>query len=83
MIRYMNEEGALPHEWEINFGAKFYMVPQDMYTELMWGYSAAISFVDYQRGRVLDVLDELDLWKNLTIVLTADHGHHNGEKGMW
>ena len=51
--------------------------------QLMWGYSAAVTFLDAQLGRVLDVLDELSLWDNLTVVLTADHGMHNGEKGLW
>ena len=79
----MNEEGALPAEWEARLGQVDHGTPQDMYTEMMWGYSAAVSFVDYQLGRVLDLLDELNLWKNLTIVLTSDHGMHNGEKGIW
>ena len=63
--------------------ALFPIFPQDMYTELMWGYRAAVTFLDAQLGRILDVLDELDIWKNTTIVLTSDHGMHNGEKGMW
>jgi iduronate 2-sulfatase len=58
------------------------IVPE-MHNELMMGYSAAVSFVDAQLGRILDVIDELELWNNLTVVLTADHGMHNGEKGMW
>ena len=79
----MNEEGALPATRELDLEKIEIVPPQDMYTEMMWGYSAAISFVDYQLGRVLDLLDELDLWKNITIVLTADHGMHNGEKNLW
>lgn len=47
------------------------------------GYAAMVTFVDKQVGRILDVVDELDMWKNLTIILTADHGMHNGEKGIW
>jgi hypothetical protein len=39
--------------------------------------------VDTQLGRLLDAIDELQLWNNLTIILTADHGMHNGEKGIW
>jgi iduronate 2-sulfatase len=49
----------------------------------MMGYCAGVSFVDKQVGKILDVLDQLDLWKNTTVVLTADHGMHNGEKGIW
>ena len=54
-----------------------------MYTEMMWGYAASVSFLDTQLGRILDALDEFDLWENTTIVLTSDHGMHNGEKGIW
>lgn len=60
-----------------------YMIPQDMQSELKCGYAAAITFLDTQLGRILDEIDSLQLWDNLTIVLTADHGIHNGEKGMW
>ena len=33
-----------------------------------------VSWVDSQVGRLLDVLDELDLWNDVTVVLTSDHG---------
>ena len=45
-----------------------------MYVESMRGYAAAISYVDEQLGKVLDTLDELNLWNNVTVVLTSDHG---------
>ena len=86
-FRYMNEEGE--KRWkdqlhlrlpDLNLTRAF---PGRMHKELLWGYSAAITFVDTQLGRVLDAVDELRLWNNLTIVLTADHGMHNGEKGIW
>lgn len=57
--------------------------PSKMYHELMWGYAASITFVDKQFGRLLDAIDELGLWDNVTLVLTSDHGMHNGEKGIW
>lgn len=49
--------------------------PAEVYKENMWGYSASISFLDDQIGRLLDTLDELQLWDNITVVLTADHGN--------
>ena len=49
----------------------------------MWGYAAAITFLDTQIGRLLDVMDEMNMWQNTTIILTSDHGIHNGEKGIW
>ena len=54
-----------------------------VHRELTQGYAAAVSFVDAQLGRILDAVEELHLWKNLTIVVTSDHGALLGEKGIW
>jgi len=82
-FEYMNEEGAKRASKMIPIGDINHAFTEDMHNELMLGYCGAISFVDTQVGRILDVVDELKLWNNLTIVLTADHGMHNGEKGIW
>jgi iduronate 2-sulfatase len=82
--RYLNNEGnarwnetvATPSDISRTF-------PRRMHEELMWSYSASITFLDAQIGRVLDAIEELNLWNNVTIVLTSDHGMHNGEKGIW
>ena len=34
---------------------------KQMYTEMMQGYSAAVSFVDEQLGRVLDAIDKMQV----------------------
>ena len=80
---FMNDEGA-------QMATKFFRlmdvnatVPLTAHQELMWAYAAMITMVDKQLGRVLDAIDQLELWGNLTVVLTADHGMHNGEKGIW
>jgi arylsulfatase A-like enzyme len=52
--------------------------PSEAHVQLVQGYAAAVSFVDAQVGRLLDVVDELQLWDRLTVVLTSDHGMHNG-----
>ena len=84
-FRYMNNEGMLPADRIEGLTDRKHSqgIPEDMHIELMWGYSAAITFVDAQLGRILDTLDELSLWNNLTVILTSDHGMHNGEKGIW
>jgi iduronate 2-sulfatase len=47
-------------------------------------FYACISFVDAQVGRVMQSLDDLDLWKNTVVVFYSDHGYHLGEHGgMW
>lgn len=81
---YMHMEGSEAAIKRVDIGQ--YVdepTPPKMYDELMIGYAAAITFLDAQLGRLLDVIDELELWSNLTIVLTSDHGMHNGEKGIW
>ena len=49
----------------------------------MRGYCAGVTFLDTQLGRLLDEMDRLQLWDTTTVVLSSDHGTHNGEKGMW
>ena len=82
-FRYMREEGAMFHNCTYDLRYINNTIPLTVHQEMMWGYAALITFVDKQLGRVLDAVDQLELWGNLTVVLTADHGMHNGEKGIW
>jgi arylsulfatase A-like enzyme len=42
-------------------------------------YAGAVSYVDYQVGRLLDGLRERGIYDNALIVLTSDHGETMGE----
>jgi arylsulfatase A-like enzyme len=46
-------------------------------------YGAKLSMIDHWLGRVLDMIDEKDLWKDTMVVLCTDHGHYLGEKDIW
>ena len=46
-------------------------------------YLAAISFSDWNLGRVVAELDRLGLRENTILVFVADHGYQLGEKGKW
>jgi arylsulfatase A-like enzyme len=46
-------------------------------------YWAALTWVDYNVGRVIGELDRLGLRNNTVIVFWGDHGYHLGEKGRW
>jgi arylsulfatase A-like enzyme len=77
-FQFMNEDGGKKSEDWTHIGRVDQAFTQRQHTELSWGYAAAVTFLDAQIGRLMDVIDALDLWHNLTIVLTSDHGMHNG-----
>jgi iduronate 2-sulfatase len=82
-FKYMREDGALRYNKSLHVGDINMVLPSSMHDELMMGYAAGISFVDSLLGKLLDFMDAHGLWRNTTVVLTADHGMHNGEKGIW
>ena len=51
--------------------------------EVLAAYYASVAYMDYQVGRILAALDELDLRKNTIVVFTSDHGYHLGEHDFW
>ena len=46
-------------------------------------YYAAISYIDNQVGKILDVLEEEGLSENTIIVVWGDHGWHLGDFRVW
>jgi arylsulfatase A-like enzyme len=57
----------------------------DMWTVFNDYYLNAIADVDRSLQKIVDVMDEMDLWRDTAIVFTADHGEmagaHGGLKG--
>jgi len=47
------------------------------------GYYAAISYVDWQIGKVLRALRDSGLEERTTVLVCADHGEMLGERGLW
>ncbi len=58
-------------------------VSDDTARNLIHGYYASTSFVDYEIGRLLKALDDFDLRDNTIIILWGDHGWQLGEHAMW
>ncbi len=46
-------------------------------------YAALVSMCDYSLGRVLDAMDEHNLWDDTMLILTTDHGFQLGENDWW
>jgi arylsulfatase A-like enzyme len=51
--------------------------------ELLHGHYAAISYIDALIGRILEALSTRGLYEDTLVVLTSDHGFHDGEHGYW
>ncbi len=79
-FRFMNQEGSLPSIKSHYIADINQPFTESIHDELMMSYCGAVTFTDRLLGDLLDVIDELRLWDNITLVLTADHGMHNAEK---
>ena len=46
-------------------------------------YGAKLSMIDHWFGKILDELDEQNLWDTTAVMVTTDHGHYLGEDDVW
>lgn len=46
-------------------------------------YKALVSMCDYHLGKLLDKMDEYDLWKDTLLIVGTDHGFLLGEHAWW
>lgn len=46
-------------------------------------YGGKLTMIDAWLGRMLDALDENNLWDDTLVILCTDHGHYLGEKDIW
>ncbi|MFM9269649.1 sulfatase [Halomonas elongata] len=44
-------------------------------------YKGNASMVDHWFGKLMEKLDELELWNDTVVIFTTDHGHDLGERG--
>ena len=57
--------------------------PEEIVEYMRAHYAAMISMCDQNLGRVLDAMDEHDLWKDTMLIVCTDHGYMLGEHGWW
>ena len=46
-------------------------------------YASLLSMCDRNLGRVIDFMDEHDMWKDTMLIVNTDHGFMLGEKDWW
>jgi iduronate 2-sulfatase len=66
-----------------DYGKAFAKFTDQEWRELFRAYCAGTSFMDAQLGRVLDVLDQKQLWDKTIVIFVGDHGYHTGERHWW
>lgn len=57
--------------------------PPEMVEHARMEYAALLSMCDLYLGKVLDLMDELDLWKDTLLIVCTDHGFLLGEHDWW
>lgn len=55
----------------------------DMIEHCRKRYASLVSMCDHSLGRVLDAMDQRDLWKDTMLIVTTDHGFLLGEHDWW
>lgn len=58
-------------------------LPPKIASNLRRGYYAAVSYVDFELGRIMDKLDSSQFAHNTLVAMHGDHGYHLGELGLW
>ena len=56
---------------------------KDFERELIHGYYACVTFIDFQIGKILNQLKQKGLMHNTIIVVWGDHGYHFGDHRLW
>jgi arylsulfatase A-like enzyme len=56
--------------------------PEDV-AHMRYEYAALLSMCDHYLGKVLDLMDRLDLWKDTMLIVNTDHGFLLGEHEQW
>ena len=76
-----------PHEYD---GPHFDWPPYRQVEEtpeqvdhMRYQYAALLSMCDAYLGKVLDLMDELDLWQDTMLIVNTDHGFLLGEHDWW
>ena len=50
---------------------------------MRYQYAALVSMCDHYLGKVLDIMDKYNLWKDTLLIVNTDHGYILGEHGWW
>lgn len=78
--RYPDDHAGPEFDWP---GYQKVTEPADQVEHARRRYAALVSMCDHSLGRVLDVMDEHDMWDDTLLIVNTDHGFLLGEHGWW
>lgn len=78
-LRAYIEEGR---DYKTDFNNQL-ILDEEFQRELIHGYYACVSFIDFQIGKIVNSLTEKGLMNNTIIVIWGDHGYHLGDHRLW
>ncbi|MFF7656675.1 sulfatase [Streptomyces sp. NPDC007983] len=78
--RYPDDHAGPEFDWP---GYQKVTEPTDQVEHARRRYAALVSMCDHSLGRVLDVMDEHDMWDDTLLIVNTDHGFLLGEHGWW
>jgi len=56
-------------------------ISKEQFNSFRARYAAKVVLTDRWLGKVLETMEQLDLWKNTLLIFTTDHGTFNGDHG--
>lgn len=59
------------------------VLDDDFQRDLIHGYYACVSFIDFQIGKIINKLKTEGLMDNTIIIVWGDHGFHLGDHSLW
>ncbi|MFE5321634.1 sulfatase [Paenibacillus sp. NPDC056579] len=77
---YPHDYDGKPFDWP-PYGAV--SQTKEEIAHLRFEYAALLSMCDAYLGKILDTMDELDLWKDTMLIVNTDHGFLLGEHDQW
>src|SRR3954454_3877162 len=78
--RYPDDHAGPEFDWP---GYQKVTEPTDQVEHARHRSAALVSMCDHSLGRVLDVMDEHDMWDDTLLIVNTDHGFLLGEHGWW
>lgn len=84
---YQKYKELYPHEYngDLFDWPPYYFVREDEKTveHGKLEYAALLSMCDHYLGKVLDLMDENNMWEDTMLIVNTDHGYLLGEHGWW